>query len=168
MARQYSGLDVLVVKLRRLRNSVASWCGRGGSNPHGHCGPTDFRTRYGFRRRRKDVWGLDYPFAMQRTRVRCVGAARLVSTPSPVRGLARDCHVTGFPEFGQFYSPGFPEGTQVGSSPLRLPFRHARIATLSINAMRCTAKGNRVFQIAGTRHAGRAVLYVSLERARNS
>ncbi len=30
----------------------------------------------------------------------------------PVRGLARDCHLTGFPEFGQFYSPRFREGTQ--------------------------------------------------------
>ena len=28
-------------------------------------------------------------------------------------GLARDRHVTGFPEFEQFYAAGFPAGTQV-------------------------------------------------------
>ena len=32
---------------RRLRRK---WCGRGDSNPHRHCCPTDFRTSYGFRR----------------------------------------------------------------------------------------------------------------------
>jgi hypothetical protein len=62
---------------------------------------------------------------------RSLGAARLVSTPSKrlsLSGLARDCHLTGFPEFEQFYTLGFPEGTQFGLSPLRLPFRHARNA----------------------------------------
>lgn len=60
-----------------------------------------------------------------------LGAARLVSTPSRsvAPGLARDCHVTGFPEFGQFCIASFPASTQVDSSPLRLPFRHARVAT---------------------------------------
>ena len=41
-----------------------------------------------------------------------LGAARLVSTPShqPLAGrLARDCHVTGFPEFEQFYCLRFPQ-----------------------------------------------------------
>ena len=45
-----------------------------------------------------------------------LGAARLVSTPSrPVvrPGLARDRHVTGFPDFEQFCTAGFPTGTQV-------------------------------------------------------
>jgi hypothetical protein len=42
-----------------------------------------------------------------------LGAARLVSTPSRLAlrllaGLARDCHLKGFPEFGQFYFSGFP------------------------------------------------------------
>ncbi len=48
----------------------------------------------------------------------------LVSTPSPVlsrRGLARDRHLTGFPEFEQFCIAGFPASTQSGLSPLRLP-----------------------------------------------
>ena len=31
----------------------------------------------------------------------------------PLPGLARDCHVKGFPEFGQFCIPGFPESTQI-------------------------------------------------------
>src|SRR5208283_3546363 len=52
------------------------------------------------------VRGLDYPFAIS-------GAARLVSTPSPFWGLARDRHVTGFPEFEQFCIAGFPASTQV-------------------------------------------------------
>ena len=55
---------------------------------------------------------------------RRVGAARLVSTPSPMlsrRGLARDRHFTGFPEFEQFCIAGFPASTQFGLSPLRLP-----------------------------------------------
>ena len=48
-------------------------------------------------------------------------------------GLARDCHLTGSPEFGQFYVAGFPASTQVvASSPLRLPFRHARRGNLAI------------------------------------
>ena len=46
-----------------------SWCGRRDLNPHGPCGPTDFRTRLRLSppllscRR---VWGLDYPFTMSR------------------------------------------------------------------------------------------------------
>ena len=42
------------------------WCGRGDSNPHRPCGPTDFLTSYGFRRRPKGVCGLDYPFTVLR------------------------------------------------------------------------------------------------------
>lgn len=62
-------------------------------------------------------------------RNRGAGAARLVSTPSreTLAGLARDSHLTGFPEFEQFYAAGFPAGTQARISPVRLPFRHARI-----------------------------------------
>jgi hypothetical protein len=100
-------------------------------NPHGQS-PTDFLTRYGFHRRprrAKGVCGLDYPFAMPRIN-QGLGAARLVSTPSNMLshyGLARDYHFTGFPEFEQFCTARFHAGTQFGLSPLRLPFRHARI-----------------------------------------
>jgi hypothetical protein len=62
----------------------------------------------------RQVRGLDYTFTMA---VRPAGAARLVSTPSPPgllrRGLARDRHFTGFPEFEQFCIAGFPASTQV-------------------------------------------------------
>ena len=88
--------------------------------------PYGFSYHFGFRRRPpSDVRGLDYPFTL----AFALGAARLVSTPS-LSGLARDCHLKGFPEFGQFYAGGFPPRTQVSSSPLRLPFRHARTALL--------------------------------------
>src|SRR5215470_3847397 len=57
------------------------------------------------------VWGLDYSFSV----ARAVGAARLVSIPfAPiVRSvrLAPGLPVTGFPEFRQFCSPRFHEGT---------------------------------------------------------
>ena len=69
------------------------------------------------------VWGLDYPFTLPR-KIRGLGAARLVSTPSRTDafrpGLARDCHFTGFPEFEQFCIAGFPASTQVSLSPFRM------------------------------------------------
>ena len=55
------------------------------------------------------VWTIPSPFP-----IRGLGAARLVSTPS------RNCFrawlgiaISGFPDFEQFYSAGFPMGTQV-------------------------------------------------------
>ena len=71
----------------RLRSARARWiwCGRRDLNPHGPCGPTDFRTRLRLSppplscRR---VLGLDYPFTVSRMCFRLSGAARLVSTPS--------------------------------------------------------------------------------------
>ena len=69
--------------------------------------PTDFRTSYGFRRRHKGVCGLDYTFTLANAQASALGAARLVSTPS-LSGLARGCHLTGFPDFEQFCVPGFP------------------------------------------------------------
>ena len=86
-------------------------CGRRDLNPHEPCGSTDFHTTSAFAAAASvRVCGLDYPFAMPFSRL---GAARLVSTPSRLApGLARDRHVTGFPEFGQFCAAGFPAGTQ--------------------------------------------------------
>jgi hypothetical protein len=95
----------------------AIWCGRPESNRHRPCGPTDFHTRYGFRRpipalvRAGTVWGLDYPFTLA-CGFRCCPSS-LYTFPFP--GLARDCHLTGFPEFGQFCIFGFPKSTQVWS-----------------------------------------------------
>jgi hypothetical protein len=99
----------------------------GGNRTHTGQSPTDFHTSYGFHRRPRSLWrtgvcGLDYPFTMPRRQG--VGAARLVSTPSLLlsqQGLARDRHLTGFPEFEQFCIAGFPASTQSGLSPLRLP-----------------------------------------------
>lgn len=52
------------------------------------------------------VWTIPSPYPGW---VRYLGAARLVSTPSLQKGLARDCHVKGFPEFEQFCILGFPQ-----------------------------------------------------------
>jgi hypothetical protein len=54
------------------------WCGRGDLNPHRHLCPTDFHTTSAFAAA-VGVRGLDYPFTV----ALAVGAARLVSTPSP-------------------------------------------------------------------------------------
>lgn len=52
------------------------------------------------------VRALDYPFTHS---VICLGAPRLVSTPSLItKGLARDYHFRGFPDFEAFYSHSFP------------------------------------------------------------
>ena len=63
------------------------------------------------------VWTIPSPFSFGGS-----GAARLVSTPS------RKCFrawlgiaISGFPDFGQFYSASFPTGTQACLSPLCLP-----------------------------------------------
>jgi hypothetical protein len=66
----------------------------------GRLSPADFHTVYGFRRPDalkllRPVCGLDYPFTLLR-KIRSLGAARLVSTPSRLEyppGLARDCHL---------------------------------------------------------------------------
>jgi hypothetical protein len=50
----------------------------------GRLSPADFHTVYGFRRPEvssRQVCGLDYPFTLLR-KLRSLGAARLVSTPS--------------------------------------------------------------------------------------
>ena len=61
----------------------------------GRLSPADFHTDYGFRRPEvrllessRQVCGLDYPFTLLR-KIRSLGAARLVSTPSRLE------HITG-------------------------------------------------------------------------
>ena len=93
----------------RLENRVHSgWCGRPGSNRHGQS-PTDFRTTSTFAAARRRSWsGLSL-----RHSPKALDAARLVSTPSrPKAGLARDRHLTGFPDFERFYVRDFPRRTQ--------------------------------------------------------
>src|SRR5258706_11479298 len=63
---------------------------------------------------RNGVWGLDYPFTMPGFPGvrRCPSS--LYTFPAVLGpGLARDRHVTGFPDFEQFCIAGFPASTQV-------------------------------------------------------
>ena len=63
-----------------------------------------------------------------------LGAARLVSTPfrRGCRRLARDCHYR-FPRIWAVLHRRFPgEHSSFDSSPLRLPFRHARMAHITV------------------------------------
>jgi len=78
---------------------------------------TDFRTVHGFRRpgKRKSrprfaVWTIPSPCPRKKG-VRCCPSS-LYTFPEAGPGLARDCHFTGFPEFGQFCIAGFPASTQ--------------------------------------------------------
>ena len=90
-------------------------------NPHGPFKPCGFSYRLRLSPPQRDplqgsrqVCGLDYPFTVLR-KIRRLGAARLVSTPSRLMcvrawlGIA----VQGFPEFEQFCIAGFPASTQV-------------------------------------------------------
>ena len=77
------------------------WCGRRESNPHEPCGPTDFRTVYGFRRPGAALEalapglrsGLSLHHLPEVPGLRCCPSS-LYTFPGGVfrRGLARDCH----------------------------------------------------------------------------
>ena len=117
-------------------------CGRRESNPHEPFGSTDFRTVCGFRRPGAAldsaspgfaVWTIPSPSPGE---FRGLGATRLVSTPStggvPRRGLARDFHCR-VPRIWAVLHRRFPgKHSSFFSSPLRLPFRHARVNWLVI------------------------------------
>jgi hypothetical protein len=129
------------VLLRVKKYTNSAFGAGGGTRTLTGLPPTDFRTNYGFRRSRRSasaqrrICGLDYPFtvafAKHGVRLRCCPSS--LYTFSPFGSLARDCHFTGFPDFEQFCTDGFPPGTQVfRSSPLRLPFRHARTNRLNL------------------------------------
>src|ERR1035441_1813728 len=80
--------------------------------------------------RSRQVCGLDYPFTLPRT-IRGLGAARLVSTPSRLdsfSGLGSGLPFQVSPNLSSSASPVSQASTQVSLSPLRLPFRHARVA----------------------------------------
>jgi hypothetical protein len=119
------------------RQSERRWCGRGDLNPHEPCGSTDFLTVYGFRRLvcRADkfaVWTIPSPCSGRSPEIRCCPSSLYTFPADSSRlGLARDCQSKGFPEFGQFYFVGFPTSTQFYLSPLRLPFRHARVVAVA-------------------------------------
>ena len=86
--------------------TYVNWCGRRELEPPRALNAQRiFVPATAFAARHGGVCGLDYPFTVAAAHL---GAARLVSTPSSLPGLARDCHVTGSPEFGQFCICGFP------------------------------------------------------------
>ena len=101
----------------RLRSGgKRCWCGRRDLNPHGPCGPTDFRTRLRLSPPLLPwLQGLGSGLSLHRVPdvvpvARCCPSSLYTF---PFRGLARDRHVTGFPDFEQFCTAGFPAGTQV-------------------------------------------------------
>src|SRR6266567_5819737 len=96
------------------REGKGGWCGRRDLNPHGPCGPTDFRTRLRLSPPLLSCQGLGSGLSLHRVPdvvpvVRCCPSSLYTF---PFRGLARDRHVTGFPEFEQFCIAGFPASTQ--------------------------------------------------------
>ena len=71
--------------------------------------PTDFRTSYGFRRRRIGVCGLDYPFTVA-TRLRCCPSS-LYTFPNKflTLGLGSGLPCQRFPRIWAVLRPRFPE-----------------------------------------------------------
>ncbi len=111
------------------------WCGRRDLNPHGACAPTDFLTVYDFRRLAGKARPRDAPASLwsglylHRNRSVCrrsaVGAARLVSTPSPPEfsvgawlGIAIS---QGSPNLSSSASPVSRRALKSRLSPVRLP-----------------------------------------------
>ena len=87
------------------------WCGRWESNPHEEKSPEDFHAVCGFRRldaalggahTRFAVWTIPSPYP---GKLRGLGAARLVSTPSPFRGLGSGLPLQVSPNLGSSASP---------------------------------------------------------------
>jgi len=73
---------------------------------------------YGFRRPSVldagfGVWTIPSPCPGQLRDVRCCPSSLYTFPALRGPGLARDRHFTGFPEFEQFCTAGFPTGTQV-------------------------------------------------------
>jgi hypothetical protein len=104
-------------------------CGRRDSNPHEPLGSTDFLTIYGFHRpciAGFVAWTIPSPCPESPPGLRRCPSS-LYTFPkrnlwSSASGLARDCHLTGSPEFEQFYIAGFPiEHSSLDLSPVRLP-----------------------------------------------
>jgi hypothetical protein len=92
---------------------------------------------------RRRVCGLDYPFALARAGSGTRGRrhpSSLYTFPSP--GLARDCHLTGFPEFGQFYFSVSRRALKLRLSPLRLPISPRPRDAFVISGPSRAAKGN--------------------------
>ena len=91
------------------------WRPRRDSNPR-----PKVSSHFGFRRRQRRSWsGLSLHH-----RSKPVGAARPVSTPSPLRGLARDWHAANceaFPDFEQIDHGVSDRNPQINRKPLLYP-----------------------------------------------
>ena len=91
------------------------WCGRPGSNRHG-VAPNGFS--YPLRLspppgRAFGVWTIPSPYpGLDPGLRRCPSSLYTFPRVRVLGGLARDSHLTGFPEFEQFCTSSFPAGTQ--------------------------------------------------------
>jgi hypothetical protein len=129
--------------LAALDPSYEHGAGGGTRTPTG-LPPTDFRTSYGFRRPCYAqarfagfvVWTIPSPCPGIEPGVRCCPSS-LYTFPLP--GLARDCRREVSPSLGSSAS-AVSRGALNTSSPLRLPFRHARVAGKAIPMARGVAK----------------------------
>jgi hypothetical protein len=115
------------------------WCGRWESNPHEEKSPEDFHTDCGFRRPDAAFWNTCVRFAVwtipspSPAKRRGLGAARLVSTPSPFSGAWLGIATKYFevsPNLSSSASPVSRRALKFCLSPQRLPFRHARTGWL--------------------------------------
>ena len=119
----------MVCRFCRCKRPGERWCGRWESNPHEPFRPCGFSCRLRLsppaRGARFAVWTIPSPSPGD-LGLRCCPSS-LYTFPAEISlqgwlGIA----IAGFPDFGQFCIAGFPASTQVSSSPLRMPFRHAR------------------------------------------
>jgi len=138
-----------VVRYRGSRSGCGFGAGGGTRTPTG-LPPTDFRTNYGFRRPAAArsrfgafvVWTIPSPCSGPRIApghapgVRCCPSS-LYTFPFP--GLARDCRREVSPSLGSSASV-VSRGALKCSSPLRPPFRHARVAAKAIPTLPGVAK----------------------------
>lgn len=94
-----------------------------GLEPTRACAPRIFIPTTVFTATLPGVWGLDYPFTL--TACAALGAARLVSTPSPSGAWLGIAIQQVSPNLSSSTS-GVSSGALKRLSPMRLPFRHAR------------------------------------------
>jgi hypothetical protein len=103
-----SKIECLASRTRSRRTNNV-WCGRPDSNRHGET-PNGFSYHLRLSPPPMNIRRLWSGLSLHPSEV-ALGAARLVSTPSPV-GAWLGIASKGFPDFGQFYVAGFPARTQ--------------------------------------------------------
>jgi hypothetical protein len=112
-----------------------SGAGGGSRTLTGLLSPADFLTDHGFRRPdlvripiRFAVWTIPSPCPEDRPELRCCPSSLYTFPAVFLPGLARDCHRKRFPRIWAVLHHRFPgKHSSFFSSPLRLPFRHARV-----------------------------------------